>query len=55
MHAVWYAALGVGLMFGVIAQRSRMCFAGSLRDIILLKDFRIILSNRWNIHRYVRL
>ena len=41
MHAVWYAALGVGLVFGVIAQKSRMCFAGSLRDIILLKDFRL--------------
>ena len=41
VHAIWYASLGVGLLFGVIAQRSRMCFAGSIRDIILLKDFRL--------------
>jgi len=41
MHAIWYAALIVGLLFGVIAQKSRMCFAGSIRDIILMKDFRL--------------
>lgn len=34
-----YLSLGVGLLFGVIAHRTRMCFAGSIRDIILLKDF----------------
>lgn len=41
MRAIWYVALAVGLVFGIIAQKSRMCFAGSIRDIILLKDFRL--------------
>lgn len=41
MHAPAFVALAVGLVFGVIAQKSRMCFAGSIRDIILLKDFRL--------------
>ena len=41
MHAPALMALAVGLVFGVIAQKSRMCFAGSIRDIILLKDFRL--------------
>lgn len=26
-------------MFGAFAQKSRMCFAGSIRDIILMKNF----------------
>lgn len=43
MHAPIIISLIVGLLFGVIAQRSRMCFAGSIRDILLLKDFKAIL------------
>lgn len=42
MHAPILMSLAVGLIFGVIAQKTRMCFAGSIRDIILLKDFRLI-------------
>lgn len=42
MHAPALAAIVVGLLVGFIAQKSRMCFAGSIRDIILLKDFRLI-------------
>lgn len=42
MHAPMWMALVIGLLVGVIAQKSRMCFAGSLRDIILLKDFRLV-------------
>ena len=29
-------------MFGAIAQKSRACFAGSVRDILLLKNFDLI-------------
>lgn len=43
MHAPIIVSLLVGLAVGVIAQRSRMCFAGSLRDIFLLKDLRLFL------------
>ena len=42
VHAAIGLSLGAGIIFGVIAQRSRMCFAGSIRDIILLKDFKLI-------------
>lgn len=39
MHApIWLALLG-GLVFGIFAQKSRMCFAGSIRDIYLMKNF----------------
>lgn len=39
MHAPVIASLVGGLVFGVFAQKSRMCFAGSMRDIILMKNF----------------
>lgn len=39
MHApIWIALVG-GLVFGIFAQKSRMCFAGSIRDIYLMKNF----------------
>lgn len=42
MHAPLLLALVGGLVFGAIAQKSRMCFAGSIRDIIMIKNFDLI-------------
>ena len=42
MHAPIIASLVGGLLFGAVAQQSRMCFAGSVRDIILMKNFDLI-------------
>ena len=42
MHAPVILALVCALIFGALAQRSRMCFAGSIRDIFLMKDFSLI-------------
>lgn len=42
MHAPVFMSLLVGIIFGIIAQRSRMCFAGSVRDVIMLRDFTLI-------------
>ena len=42
MHAPIAIALIVGLIFGALAQQSRMCFAGSIRDIFLMKNFDLI-------------
>lgn len=42
MHAPAMLALVAGLVFGAIAQKNRACFAGSLRDIILMKNFDLI-------------
>lgn len=44
MHAPLIISLIVGIVFGIIAQQSRMCFAGSIRDVILLKDFGLLSS-----------
>ena len=38
LHAPIFVSLIGGLIFGAFAQKSRMCFAGSIRDIILVKS-----------------
>jgi len=37
-HAPLWIALGVGLLVGFMAQRSRFCTVGALRDLVLLRD-----------------
>ena len=41
-HAPVILALAAGLLFGALAQKSRMCFAGSLRDVFLMKNFDLL-------------
>lgn len=41
-HAPVLTALAVGLAFGALSQRCRTCFAGSFRDVILMKNFDLI-------------
>lgn len=36
------ATLAVGIMVGYMAQRSRMCFIGGLRDFILVRDTELL-------------
>lgn len=38
---IWFA-LGFGLIVGIICQRTRLCMAGGIRDIILFKDSYLI-------------
>lgn len=42
MHAPIIVSLVGGLVFGAFAQKSRMCFAGSVRDVILMKNFDLL-------------
>ena len=35
-HAPWFLALGAGLALGALAQRSRFCITGSIRDTFLM-------------------
>lgn len=41
-HALLLLALVVALVIGALAQKSRMCFAGSIRDVILMKNFDLL-------------
>lgn len=42
MAAPWLLALGCGLVVGGLAQRSRLCTVGGIRDAILFHDFNLL-------------
>jgi len=42
MRAPILVSLGAGLLIGILAQRSRFCTMGSIRDVVLLRDFHLI-------------
>ena len=42
MHAPVAISLLAGLIVGIIAERTRLCMAGGIRDIILIRDFTLI-------------
>lgn len=42
MHAPVLVSLAAGLVFGALSQKCRTCFAGSVRDVILMKNFDLI-------------
>jgi len=42
MAAPVLVALAVALVIGVLAQRSRLCMVGGIRDAVMFKDFRLI-------------
>lgn len=41
-HAPIWISLAAGLLVGVLAQRSRFCTMGAIRDVILIRDFHLI-------------
>ncbi|MTI47214.1 YedE family putative selenium transporter [Sporosalibacterium faouarense] len=42
MHAPWLLALAAGLIVGGLAQKTRLCMVGGIRDAILFKDYYLI-------------
>lgn len=44
MRAPIAAALAAGLAVGAIAQRTRLCMAGGIRDAIMLRDFHLLMG-----------
>jgi len=42
MHAPWLISLGAGLAIGALAQRTRFCTMGSIRDVFLMRDTHLI-------------
>lgn len=43
MHAPAIISLAAGLIFGAIAQKARTCFAGGIRDAVLMKNFDLLI------------
>ncbi len=42
LHAPVIASLGAGLVIGFLAQRTRFCTMGSIRDVILMRDIHLL-------------
>jgi len=42
LHAPVFFALGVGLLVGVLAQRTRFCTMGAIRDVILMRETHLL-------------
>jgi YedE family putative selenium metabolism protein len=45
MHAPLLMSLGAGLVVGIIAQRSRLCMAGGIRDMFLIKSPHLLVGS----------
>lgn len=43
-HATLLISLGIGLLVGVLAQRSRFCTMGAIRDLILFRQSHLLLG-----------
>ncbi len=43
-HAPVLISLGAGLIIGILAQRSRFCMAGGIRDLLLFKNLNLIFG-----------
>ncbi len=44
MRAPIAVSLVIGLIVGAMAQRTRLCLAGGIRDVFLLKDFHLLIG-----------
>ena len=42
MHAAVILSLAAGLVVGVLAQRTRLCMVGGMRDLVLFKETRLL-------------
>ena len=42
MHAPIWLALGIGLIVGALAQKSRLCMVGGIRDAVMFKEFGLL-------------
>lgn len=42
MHANFFIALGISLVVGALAQKSRICMVGGMRDAIMFRDFNLL-------------
>ena len=44
LHAALWLSLIIGILVGVLAQRTRMCFVGGWRDLIMVRDTYLFLG-----------
>lgn len=44
LHAPLWISLAAGLVMGALAQKSRLCFVGGIRDAVLFRDFYLLIG-----------
>jgi len=44
LHAPLFLSLAAGLIIGMLAQRTRFCTVGAVRDVILVRDFYLLMG-----------
>lgn len=44
MHAPIFLSFGFALLIGALCQRSRLCFVGGIRDVVLIKDYTLLIG-----------
>lgn len=42
-HAPWIISLVVALLIGALAQKTRICFVGGIRNLFLMRDFTLLI------------
>lgn len=42
MHAPLFVSLGIALVVGALAQKSRVCMVGGMRDAVMFRDFNLL-------------
>lgn len=43
-HAPIIISLAIAIVVGILCQRSRLCFAGGIRDAIMFRDFKLLIG-----------
>lgn len=43
-HAALFISLGAGIVVGALAQRTRLCMVGGIRDLILFREWKLLLG-----------
>ncbi|MCF0136220.1 MAG: YedE-related selenium metabolism membrane protein, partial [Lachnospiraceae bacterium] len=43
-HAATFISLAAGLIVGALAQRTRLCMVGGIRDAVIFKEFKLLLG-----------
>ena len=44
LHAAIAVSLGAGLVVGILAQRTRLCMVGGVRDAVLFKEYKLLFG-----------
>lgn len=44
LHAALFVSLAAGLIVGAVAQRTRLCMVGGIRDVVLFREYKLLFG-----------